>query len=157
LAWLQPGRSVVPDALPLDARAELGQRWADASKVRFDAAEFHPLLFFSGGRPGMALLLLGASHKLLLAGKPTANDTAYWLHTSDWDRITDLASNPGPGLPSIEVLVDELVDDLSSTCDATELTMIRTLSRFQVCCEEVSVARLMTSVSGSEVSAEAVS
>jgi CHAT domain len=156
VSWLPEARSVIPDVLSLGVRYELGRRWADAMGASFEMADFHPLLYFSGGRAGMIPLLLGASHELVSSGEASAHDIAYWLHNSDWDRIARLASEPGFGLPPIEALIDEMVGDLSSTFDGLELALIGTISRFNVCCDEGSVGRLMTAISGTEMSEESI-
>ena len=157
LSWLPEHRSVVTNALPLGTRAELGKRWANAVGVPFERSKVGPLLFFSGGYPGMILLLLGAAHELISRGEASAEDIASWLHSAAWAKIANLANEPGPGLKSIEELVAELVEDLSSICDETELSMICVLSRFHVCCDDVSAARLIPAVSGTELSVDAAS
>jgi hypothetical protein len=157
LSWLNRCRSVVPDALSPSRRAALGRLWADATGSEFDHTELRPLLFFSGGLPGMILQLLGASHELLRHHKASAKDIAFWLHSAQWDRIAELSGDPGFGLPSVAGLADEIAGDLSSTCDMSELAMIRVLSRFHACFSERSVAVLMEAVSGTKMSAEATS
>jgi len=150
LAWLPPCRGVVPDALRRDSGLELGRRWADTCGARFDRGTDYPLLLITGGRPGMFLLLLGAARDLNGSGKASADDVAAWLHNGDWDRICQLASDPGFGLPSVEALVNEIVADLSAACDRAGLAAIRTLSRFDVAFDEDSAAHLVTSVHGAE-------
>src|SRR3984885_13724130 len=150
LPWLPSCGSVVPDALSSGLRSALGRLWADAAGSEFDNAELRPLLFFSGGLPGMILLLLGASHELRGRHQASAKDVAFWLHSSQWDRIAELSDDPGAGLPPVTTLADEVAGDLSSTCDATELAVIRMLSRFHVCFSERSVPVLMEAVSGTE-------
>ena len=157
LSWLPECGSVVPDALPSGMRAALGRLWADAVGNEFDHRELRSLLFFSGGLPGMILLLLGASSKLLRVRAVSANDVASWLHSAQWDRIAQLSGDPGAGLPSVAALADEIAGDLSSTCDAAELAMIRILSRFNVCFSERSVVPLMATIPGATTSAEATS
>jgi CHAT domain len=157
LSWLPGCRSVVPDVLVSDERPELGRRWADAKGARFDLAAVRPLLFFSGGLPGMILLLLGAAHDMISRHEASADGIASWLAHGRWDRIVHLGSNPGFGLPSVEALADEIVADLLSVCDTAELAIIRILSRFHVGFDDISAARLVATVSGAEVSAGALS
>jgi cell wall assembly regulator SMI1 len=157
LPWLPRCGSVVPDALSSSLRSALGRLWADAAGSEFDNAELRPLLFFSGGLPGMILLLLGASHELRRRHQASAKDVAFWLHSAQWDRISELSGDPGAGLPPVGRLADEVAGDLSSTCDAAELAVIRMLSRFHVCFSERSIPVLMAAVSGTELSAAATS
>lgn len=157
LSWLPNCRSLTPRAFFRGARVELGRRWAESNGTKFNRAEFHSLLFFSGGRPGMILLLLGAAQNLISSHKARAEDIASWLHDCDWERIAELARAPGPGLPSVEKLIDELVGHLSTVCARMDLAMIRVLSRFNVYCDAISAARLITMVLGSETSADSAS
>jgi hypothetical protein len=154
LAWLPRCPSVVPDALFLGARPELGRRWAEAMGIRFDRAAVHALLFFSGGLPGMILLLLGAARDVISRGEATAEDISKWLDVAEWDQIIHLASDPWPGLPSVEKLANEIRADLLSICDQTELTTIRIIARFKGFCDEASAARLTAAVSASALSAD---
>jgi hypothetical protein len=153
LPWLPSCGSVVPDALPASLRSALGRLWADGAGSEFDNAELRPLLFFSGGLPGMILLLLGASHELRTRHQASAKDVAFWLHSAQWDRITELSDEPGAGLAPIKTLADEVAGALSSACAATELAVVRMVSRFQVCFSERSVPVLMEAVSGIEMPA----
>lgn len=154
LSWLSGCLSVTPDVLPLSTRPELGRRWADATGVQFDRAEVHQMLFFSGGLPGMILLLLGAAHDVISNGTASADDISKWLDTADWDQIIRLASEPWPGMPSIDKLAREIATDLASTCSQAELTAIRVLARFNAYCDEDTAARLMAAVSGTTTSAD---
>jgi CHAT domain len=157
LSWLPGCPSVTPDYLPRSARTELGRYWADAAGVQFDQAAVHQLLFFSGGLPGMILLLLGAAHDLISNGATSANEISKWLDTADWGQITCLASEPWPGLPSIEKLAQETAADLSSACSQAELTAIRVLARFNAFCDEDTAARLLAKASGTTTSADGAS
>lgn len=154
LAWLPPCPSVVPDALPLSMRPELGRRWAEATGTRFDRAAVHALLFFSGGLPGMILLLLGAARDVISRGDAAAEDISKWLDRAEWEQITRLASDPWPGLPPVQKLASEITADLSSICDQTELMTIRILARFNGSCDEASAAWLTAAVSGTALSVD---
>jgi hypothetical protein len=153
LSWLPQAPSVLPTALHSGARAELALRWAQTRGAPLDVGAFQPLLFFSGGFPGVLLTLLGTAHDAVTGGVAQARDISFWLHSADWEKVAGLSSDPGSGVRSIETLVDDVVGDLSSVCGPTELAMIRVYSRFQVCCDERAAARLWRLVSGAEAPA----
>jgi hypothetical protein len=102
----------------------------------------------------MILLLLGAGRDVISRGEATAEDISNWLDAADWYQITHLASDPWPGLPSVEKLTSEITAHLSSICSQTELTTIQILARFNGFCDEASAARLMAAASGTALSAD---
>lgn len=153
LSWLPEAPSVVPTALNRGARAELALRWAETRGVPLDLAAFRPLLFHSGGLPGVLLTLLGTAHEAVIGGAAEAQDISFWLHSADWQNLARVSRDPGAGVLSIEALVDDVTGDLSSVCDATELAMIRVFSRFHSCSDERAAARLWRVVSGAEAPA----
>jgi hypothetical protein len=150
LSWLPEVPSVLPTALDLGARAELALHWAETRGVPLDLASFHPLLFFSGGLPGVLLTLLGTAHQAVTSGTTRAQDISLWLDSADWQNLADLSRDPGSGVRSIETLVDDVTGDLSSVSDPTELAMIRVFARFRVCCDARAAAQLWKLVSDAQ-------
>jgi hypothetical protein len=155
LSWLPAAPSVHPTALSRGARAELAQRWAETRGVPLDPAEFYPLLFYSGGLPGMLLALLGTAYEAVIGGAAKAEEIAIWLDSADWQSLGGLSRGPGAGVQSIETLVDDVIGGLSSVCDPTELAMIWVFSRFHVCWDERAAARLWKLAAGAEAPAGA--
>jgi len=149
LPWLPAHERVIPDALPMARRAELGKAWALDAGLEYDVREFHPLVFFSGGLPGLLLLLLGASYDRISSGGAGARDVSLWLKEASWDRIAEL------GTGSIERVVDRAAADLSARLDPGELAVIPYVARFNGYCDAAAVARLTAAVTGVKVSARA--
>lgn len=151
LPWLPAHQLVTPDLLSFARRAELGSLWARHAGVEFDVRRFHALLFFSGF-PGVLLLLLGVSYELIARAEATADDIASWLSKGDWANIMRLSSEP----VRVENVVDQVAADLSSRFDSDQLSVIRCVARFNVCCDAAIVARLIAAAADTNMSAEVV-
>jgi hypothetical protein len=148
LSWLGDVPTVRPDALFRGGRAELALSWARMRGVELDLDAFWPLLFHSGGLPGVLLTLLGVCYDAIASGGMDARDISMWLHTADWDNLRRLTADPGGGLEPLDALVSGVTAGLVSACSATELAMIRAFAEFQVCCGESAADRVWTLVSG---------
>ncbi|MFV2103155.1 CHAT domain-containing protein [Micromonospora sp. LOL_024] len=156
LPWLpaetpacQPVNFLLPE------RAEIGHRWAQALAIPFSSARYYKLLYFSGGHPGVVLLLLGAARELIESGQADDAEVVSWLgRDCDWEQLGRLSRNPGFGIPSLEEVVVSAAEQLLQVCEPHELRLIPALSRFNICCDIASVAVLMTAIRGSEVTPE---
>lgn len=148
LPWLPTHERITPDVLPLGRRAELGSLWARGAGTEFDARALHPLVFFSGGFPGVLLLLLGTSSELISRGEATADDIAIWFRDAVWADIARLGGTPA----RVEHVVDRVVADISSRFTSDELAMIGYVARFHVCCDAALLARLAKAATGTDVS-----
>jgi CHAT domain len=155
LPWLPAHQRIVPDNLPMARRAALGQVWARDAGVEYDAREFHPLVYFCGGHPGVLLLLLDAVYDRVNSAEDEAeaeyeaDQVTLWLKEAQWDRIAEL------GTDAIERVIDQVAADVSDRLDGGELAVIPYIARFNSYCDAAAVARLMAAVTGAGESAGA--
>ena len=126
-------------------RAALGQVWARDAGLEYDVAQFHPLVHFCGGHPGVLLLLLEAAYGRVSSAEEEANQVTLWLKEAQWDRIAEL------GTDAIERVIDHVAADVSDRLDGGELALIPYIARFNSYCDAAAVARLMAVVTGAEV------
>jgi hypothetical protein len=143
LDWLPEKSLLRPGGLPRSKRVELARRWADETGSPFDLSDYYPLLFFSGGLPGVLLLLVSASCSLISKGEASGREISSWLHMSKWHEISRLSLQPWPNLLSIEDLISDLIAEIKAICDLDLRTMIPLLARFHVCVDLDCAARLV--------------
>jgi hypothetical protein len=149
LPWLPAHQRIMPDNLPMPRRAELGRVWALDAGLEFHLPALHELVHFSGGLPGVLLLLLGAAYDRISSGRADDRDVATWLHETQWSQIAKLGSGP------FERVIDRAAADLSARVDASELAAIPSIARFNQFCDAAAVARMTTTVTGFEMSIRA--
>lgn len=155
LSWLPPDTPIVhPANLYLAERAELGQRWAEETAVPFNPKQYYRLLYFSGGRPGLTLLLLGAAQPLVQQGIATCDEIERWLTKRDWDKIAKLSTEPVFGLPTLPELVLAIHSELVQELNQEQLELVPAVARFNVCCDDKAVVHLMSAIRGSTVAME---
>jgi hypothetical protein len=147
--WLPECQRIVPDNLPMARRAALGQAWARAAGLEYDARHFHPLVHFSGGHPGVLLLLLEAAYERVTGSETEANQVSEWLHEAQWDRIAELR------MDTLVRVIDQAAADLSERLEADQRAAVPYIARFNSYCDAAAVARLVETVTGTETSAEA--
>jgi hypothetical protein len=153
--WLPKNRCFVrTKALFRGNRIRLTTQWASDHGRLFQFGEYQPLVFFSGGLPGILLLLLEASTPLIERREATARDIALWLHEADWQKIDTMAVPTGYGLKAVGQLVAEIVGRLCNICTAEDWRIIRLVTAFQACVDEPSVARLFNSLVGEAIDSE---
>ncbi|MGW4912335.1 CHAT domain-containing protein [Streptomyces sp. NPDC004270] len=156
LPWLPAHERITPGVLPATRRAELAKHWAQSAGGPYDARRYRALEFFSGGHPGVLLLLLGASRELIDRGEARDRDISAWLAQAAWEQIARLAQVPGlgPVALSVETLISRLAADLKTQCSEDELRTVPFVARFNVCCDTTAVARLHQAVTEAEASEE---
>jgi hypothetical protein len=150
LPWLAAHERIVPDNLPMARRAALGKVWAQHAGRAFDVRRFQPLVHFCGGHPGVLLLLLEAAYDEVSRDETRADQISQWLAEAQWDHLAGLkAAAP------IERVVDDVAADVSDRLDARGLAVIAHVARLNGFCDTAAAARLMTAVTGAEVSTAA--
>jgi hypothetical protein len=106
------------------------------------------LVHFCGGHPGVLLLLLEAAYDEV-RDETRAYQISQWLAEAQWDHLAELKAAP------IERVVDDVASDVSDRLDAGALAVIAHVARFNGFCDTAATARLITAVTGAEVSTTA--